>query len=121
LSARKGGRTTEDSITGFPASVFGIENNSVAFPETALPPPARAGILGSIPEQERTMSDPSRRVSDLIAAADRSMKATQRALLALEAVVEQTKGVIAELREAHAAAAGPTRTAKRRNRAKVGP
>jgi hypothetical protein len=67
------------------------------------------------------MSDPARRVAELIVAADRSMKAMRRALLALETVAAQTEEIIAELRKAHdGLPAGSARPAKRRRRAKVG-
>ena len=68
------------------------------------------------------MSSPPRRIADLLTAAEKSVKATERALLALEVLVGQTKGIVAELRKAlgeMATEAAPP--AKRRNRAKVGP
>jgi hypothetical protein len=68
------------------------------------------------------MSDQSRRIADLMAAAEKSVKATERALLALEAMVGQTKEILAELRKAHAEVAPePARPATRRKRAKVLP
>jgi hypothetical protein len=63
------------------------------------------------------MTDPVRRVSELIVAAERSVKAARRALLGLESVIAQTEEIIAELRKAHD---GPAPAAKRRRRAKVG-
>jgi hypothetical protein len=64
------------------------------------------------------MSDQSRRIADLMAAAEKSIKATERALLALEAMVGQTKGILADLRKAQeAAATEPTRPARKRAKA----
>jgi hypothetical protein len=66
------------------------------------------------------MSDQSRRIADLMAAAEKSVKATERALLALESLVGQTKGILADLRKAQEASARePGRP--RRKRAKAAP
>jgi hypothetical protein len=53
-----------------------------------------------------------------LAVAERTLKAPERTLLALDALIAQAKGTVAELRKAHDAAAPPT---KRRRRAKVSP
>jgi hypothetical protein len=66
------------------------------------------------------MSNPSRRIADLMSAAGKSVKATERALLAVQARVGQTRGILAALRKAHDGTA-PEPTRPRHKRAKAGP
>ena len=62
------------------------------------------------------MTDQPRRIANLLSAADKSAKAMERSLLALEALVGQHKGILAELRKALAdpAAAEPGRSRRKR-------